>query len=1061
MAEAYPPEIRCVFVETDLDTNLAVLVNIHETISDFKKKLCKQHEQCHPKVGEINISAVKVKRRNRFYRLPDCMILSKAFEGINRSWYMYVDATLTVDKGELLTIMDADQNCSNHELVEKKKEIAEDSVLLDGYPKSLTLEEDFETEVVEKTSKKRKLKSLDGEKSRKKPSVDLNQSVAAASTALRCDVDGSHELGGEVQVDVVASESCAVLPRETLDDVLTGANRKENERDKIEADNLANHAENHLDASSGLTTRPDTEKEKDAGQNCSNHELFEKEKEIVNDSLRLDGCTMNLTLEKGVETEVSEKTTKKRKLKSMGGNKSQKKPSTDLNQLAAATAASRLDVDESHDLGGKVQVGVVASESSPGEKLVDTLMGAIGKENEMGEKSTEGVGRDTVETVNIASDRANPLDVSNLQKEKKKRRKKSSKDDINQSSSVATTTSRDTVNEINGVPGTVDRVDATSESLPISSRGNLGNPSAEARQEENKMVEKSVEDVRRDNNEADNLASHPENYLDANSGLTTRTDTEKKKRRKKSSKDDINQSSVATTISGDIVNEINKVPGNVDRVDATSESLPISRNGNLGNPFPEARQKANEMVEKTVEDVRRDNIGTDNLATANHVDANSGLTTRTDTEKKKRRKKSSKDDINIAAPTTSGNIVNERNGVPENVDHVDATFESLPISRSGKLGDPFAEANQKEIEMGEKIDENVGSGNAIPSAAETIQTNNVDIDAGETKSVKSTKKKKSKKAKTLSKEDTTVASGENVEPVEVVDEEPDNVIRNVLDSLQETNDTEENLGKIEKKSSKKSKKKHSLKERYRERCFALKQSTVAADNTESSSSPACSKEKADIGDNFDSSQKDDTVGGGKKQEDQVTNGAKSKKEKKRLNLHPDGSIDGSLSSMKPKEKKGRVQPASSGTSQLHSRVKNDRSGSVKVDVNSKKEAVKKSSESLTVKTNFFKDAELCNSSDDELKTSDVSAKTPFKTSDVSTKTPSDMSSDDDSDVTSMSRKQGNNLSGGTNRFSGSLQDILRRSSSYKKALLRASQSQPDISDDEGLAVDCVPDSQAV
>ena len=40
-----------------------------------------------------------------------------------------------------------------------------------------------------------------------------------------------------------------------------------------------------------------------------------------------------------------------------------------------------------------------------------------------------------------------------------------------------------------------------------------------------------------------------------------------------------------------------------------------------------------------------------------------------------------------------------------------------------------------------------------------------------------------------------------------------------------------------------------------------------------------------------------------------------------------------------------------------------------------------------------------------------------------------------------------------NRFSGSLQDILRRSSSYKKALIRA-QSQPDIDDDS--PVDCIP-----
>jgi hypothetical protein len=56
---------------------------------------------------------------------------------------------------------------------------------------------------------------------------------------------------------------------------------------------------------------------------------------------------------------------------------------------------------------------------------------------------------------------------------------------------------------------------------------------------------------------------------------------------------------------------------------------------------------------------------------------------------------------------------------------------------------------------------------------------------------------------------------------------------------------------------------------------------------------------------------------------------------------------------------------------------------------------------------------------------------------------------------------GNNLSGGTNRLSGSLQDIVRSSKSYKAAKLTASQSQSDAFDDESLAKDVVPDSQAV
>lgn len=99
------------------------------------------------------------------------------------------------------------------------------------------------------------------------------------------------------------------------------------------------------------------------------------------------------------------------------------------------------------------------------------------------------------------------------------------------------------------------------------------------------MGEKSVEDVGRDNIVINNLASHPANPLEANSGLTSPVTpvTEKKKKRKKSSKDHIDQSSAAaTTTSREIANEIKEVPGNVDRLDATSESFPISRRENLG-----------------------------------------------------------------------------------------------------------------------------------------------------------------------------------------------------------------------------------------------------------------------------------------------------------------------------------------------------------------------------------------------------------------------------------------------------------------------------------------------
>lgn len=119
--------------------------------------------------------------------------MCKAFDGISRNWFMYVDA-VRVDKGEMLTITAADQNRSNLELVEKKKEIGIGSVNVDGmHTKGLTIEEGLGTEVVEKKTRKRRILSSDGKTSRKKFKVDLNQSAVAATT----------ELCGKLQDDII------------------------------------------------------------------------------------------------------------------------------------------------------------------------------------------------------------------------------------------------------------------------------------------------------------------------------------------------------------------------------------------------------------------------------------------------------------------------------------------------------------------------------------------------------------------------------------------------------------------------------------------------------------------------------------------------------------------------------------------------------------------------------------------------------------------------------------------------------------------------------------------
>ncbi|KAL9812257.1 hypothetical protein AtNW77_Chr5g0118591 [Arabidopsis thaliana] len=849
------PEIRCVFVETNLDTRLILHVHKDEIISDFKDRLLKEHKQVFPEIGEIQISALKVKRRRKFYHFSDSLHVCKAFDGISRNWFMYIDA-IRVDKGKMYAIMAADQNL---ELVEKKEEIANGLVLVDDMNnKDLTSGEGLETEVVEEKTRKRRIVSPGGNTSPKKSKVDLSPSAVAATT----------ELCGKVKGEVV-SQSCAVSPREKLDDVVTRADIESGEK-------------------SGLSMG---EKQ----QTSVTERLLEEKNLTVNSEL-VDGHT------RGVVKEVPDNQTIKEAL-----------------------------------------------------EKVDDLTGTIEQDLEKGGKTA---------------------DIVMIDQEK-------------------------------DLPPASKLVDGQITSQ-VDERG-----------EGRRLAPSAV-----DNLQTAEVVTNVDNQLEASSSLTTGPATEKKRKRMKSSKDHI-------------------------------------------------KQNGNEMADILVDKV---GSGEATLIGADEIQAASNL--------------------QVAGMASTPHAFVQ---------------ESKTLDHIGKVTDTEHKVPQERVE----------------------------IDADQAKSVKSTKKKSSRKAKTPAKEDTLVDFGaQNVEPIKVVDGEGHvNDIRNVLDSLQQRTEVEENMEKSGKKSSKRSKKKDSLniveeaqvvdslqqkkeaeenleksgkksskktkkkdslnieeaspinnpkdtdasftpaKKTTESNASPLKKISEVTDNTEDlNRSMQVLKENADMGDNFGSSQKDDIVGGTNK-EDQVTGGAKSKKEKKSLDLHPGGSIDGS---MKVKETKGRVQPSSSGTSQLQSRAKNDRNGS-KVDlsdasmkgtVNNKKEAVKKSSNSVTVNnskvnvnnkkeavkkisksvtankitTNFFKDAE-----EDESKT----------TSSDSSNAPSDSSSDNDSDVTSsMYMKQGNKLVGGTNRLSGSLQDILRSSKSYKAAKLTASQSQSVAFDDESLGINVVPDSQA-
>ncbi|GFQ05549.1 hypothetical protein PHJA_002699000 [Phtheirospermum japonicum] len=87
-------EHNTVFVDTSLDTRLAMLVFKSDTVSEFKKKIVLEHMQCFPKI-EIQIHSLKVKRRASFYHLPESMHVWSAFHGAKGNWFLSVDASST------------------------------------------------------------------------------------------------------------------------------------------------------------------------------------------------------------------------------------------------------------------------------------------------------------------------------------------------------------------------------------------------------------------------------------------------------------------------------------------------------------------------------------------------------------------------------------------------------------------------------------------------------------------------------------------------------------------------------------------------------------------------------------------------------------------------------------------------------------------------------------------------------------------------------------------------------------------------------------------------------
>ncbi|KAJ0972827.1 hypothetical protein J5N97_020786 [Dioscorea zingiberensis] len=84
-----------IFVDTNLDTHLAMVVSWFDTVADLKGKIKIEHSLCFPDIGEITIQALKVRRRASLYHLSDSMLVGSAFDGVKGTWFLLVDAIST------------------------------------------------------------------------------------------------------------------------------------------------------------------------------------------------------------------------------------------------------------------------------------------------------------------------------------------------------------------------------------------------------------------------------------------------------------------------------------------------------------------------------------------------------------------------------------------------------------------------------------------------------------------------------------------------------------------------------------------------------------------------------------------------------------------------------------------------------------------------------------------------------------------------------------------------------------------------------------------------------
>ncbi|CAI0426002.1 unnamed protein product [Linum tenue] len=96
-----PAPLNAVFIDTNLDTHLAVMVASSDTVADLKRTITDEHPLCFPQVGEIKVDGLKVQRRGNFYYLSESMLVTNAFHGVQNGWFVSVEASIVPKDKEI------------------------------------------------------------------------------------------------------------------------------------------------------------------------------------------------------------------------------------------------------------------------------------------------------------------------------------------------------------------------------------------------------------------------------------------------------------------------------------------------------------------------------------------------------------------------------------------------------------------------------------------------------------------------------------------------------------------------------------------------------------------------------------------------------------------------------------------------------------------------------------------------------------------------------------------------------------------------------------------------